>query len=211
MRLIAQVVGAVFSLVAVSCAASATGGAEPAGSNEQAGAADLADPSVSAAESAAAPTISFVPADGCDGIGGTWRGQASSEPHGAYYDFTFQFAPRGAGRPELTGSMLVRSWEGNAGDINPPEGCGDHYHWTVLEDAVGRVSASGSVRFEGTSWSPGENPCGEPVTNYSLDRIDALPAAGRSGEVTRMSGSLSDHVVWKEGGLPIDFTRTACL
>jgi hypothetical protein len=162
------------------------------------------------AEDLTAPAVRFVPAVDCDGIGGTWRGQAYSAPHAGYYEFTLQVAQPAFGDHDLTGSIVARSWEGTPAEVVPPETCDGRYHWTVVEGAAGRVDDDGSFSFGGTSWAVGEHLCGDEVTDYSLDKLTTVVADTDSGHVTRMTGVLTDSVVWTGAGLPIELTRVAC-
>jgi hypothetical protein len=161
------------------------------------------------AENTTAPAVSFVSAKDCSGIGGTWRGQVYSEPHGAYYEFTVQMAQSNAARPELSGSIVARSWAGTADDVSPPETCNGGFHWTVEENAAGELHSDGSVFFGATTWRAGESLCGDPVTDYSLDQLESLQPDGDATHVTKLTGVASDSAVWSDG-VGIELTRIAC-
>jgi hypothetical protein len=211
MRHVALVLGAVSCVATFSCGAAAPGDPEAVAGVD---ALDRVEPAAATVDhvtaAAALPAIGFVPAQGCRGIGGTWRGQVYSDPHGGYYDFTLRVAEPSAGQAALAGSIVARSWEGGRDDVAPPDGCDGSYHWTVVEDAAGRIGDDGSFAFAGTSWRVGEHLCGDRVTDYSFDRLAARVPGGAVDGLTRMTGVVSDDVVWVNGGLPIDLTRVAC-
>jgi hypothetical protein len=158
-------------------------------------------------EKATAVAVSFVPARECDGVGGTWRGQVYSVPHAGYYEFTAKISRPDPSRPELSGSIIARSWGGIPEDVVPPDSCEDTFHWTVVEEAAGTVAEDGSLSFAGTSWHVGEHFCGEDVTDYSLDHLDVHPAA--DGDPAHLTGIASDTAVWVNG-LGIEMTHVAC-
>lgn len=211
MRHVALVLAVLSCVASLSCGAAAPDDTEAVAGTD---AVEHAAPSVAMVDRAAEPTtlpaIGFVPARDCKGIGGTWRGQVYSDPHGGYYDFTLKVAQPAAGRPGLSGSIVARSWEGSREDVAPPDGCDGSYHWTVVEDAAGRLGDGGAFTFAGTSWRVGEHLCGERVTDYSFDRLTTTAPGGAVDGLTRMTGIVSDDVVWVNGGLPIDLTRVAC-
>jgi hypothetical protein len=157
-----------------------------------------------------APKVSFVAAEGCQGVAGTWRGQVYSEPHNGFYEFTAHITQPTAGNAALEGTITARSWQGGHGDVAPPDTCDSGYHWTVVERAAGSVASDGAVTFQGTDWRRDELLCGGEVTDYSPDELHDLRADGDDASTTKLTGVVSDQVVWKNGGLPIEMTRIAC-
>ncbi len=211
MKHVALVLGAISCVASFSCGAAAPGDVEAVAGTA---AEDRSEPSAQlvdrVAEATPLPAIGFVPAQGCKGIRGAWRGQVYSDPHGGYYDFTLRVTQPDPGRPELSGSIVAWSWEGGRDTVAPPDACDGSYHWTVLEDAAGRLGDDGSFAFAGTSWRVSEHLCGERVTDYSFDKLTATVPGGVVDGLTRMTGVVSDDVVWVNGGLAIDLTRVAC-
>jgi hypothetical protein len=146
----------------------------------------------------------------CTGVTGTWRGQVYSEPHGAFYDFTLKVTQPSPGEPELSGSILARSWEGTTEDVARPETCDGRFHWTVVEDGAGSVGEDGSIRFEGVNWQVGEHLCGEPVATYSPDKFDAVASKDETTGETTLSGIVTDGAAWSQAGLHVELTRASC-
>jgi hypothetical protein len=210
MKHVAPMLGTALSLVMLACGGSSPEGAEPAAVAEDLReSAPLTVRDEPVVDEGAAPKVSFVAARDCEGIAGTWRGQVYSEVHGGYYEFTAQIAQPDLERPELTGSMVARSWQGPAEDVAPPETCDTGFHWTVLEDAAGSLREDGSLSFDATTWRVGEHFCGDRVTNYSLDQLEELRPLGDGVHTTTLSGIVKDPVIWTDG-LPIELTRIAC-
>jgi len=210
MKHIAPVLGTALSCLLFACGG-APGGTEPVGSVDTPATSvqkvDAVDEPVAAGSAAG---VGFVPAQGCDGVTGTWRGQVFSPPHAGYYEFTLHVAEATPGGGELTGSIVARSWQGEVEDVAPPEVCGAGYHWTVAEEAAGRVREDHTLSFGGTSWKVGEHLCGERVSDYSLDQVSVVLPEGDLSSVSRLSGAVSDSVVWVGDGMPIELTRVAC-
>ena len=168
---------------------------------------------VKVAEEQVAPVgaVHFVPAVGCEGVGGTWQSQVYSPEHAGYYEFTLHVHPAAHGA-SLAGDIVARSWMGAEADVSPPESCAsdDHYHWTVVEPASGEVHPDGTIHFGGTAWSVGEHLCGTRVTDYSPNQFDFAPPAGETQIGSTLTGAISDAVVWVAPGMPAELTRISC-
>ncbi len=221
MKHVTAFLGTAVSLVVLGCSGAGPDGAEPAAVAEDIEGVPVADPVAEKPaveevvdrvdDRAAAPAVSFVPAQGFDGVGGTWRGQVYSEPHAGYYEFTAHIVRPSLNQPELTGSLVARSWQGTRDDVAPPDVCAEGaFHWTVVENGAGLVHDDGAVSFAGTSWAVGDHFCGERVTDYSFDHLDMVAPGGDMSDVSKLTGRASDAVVWVGAGLPIELTRISC-
>lgn len=194
MKHIALVVGSVVSCFAFSC-----GGVGPEGPDVTGG-----------GTTQAREDLAIHATPECQGVVGTWRGQVYSEPHAGYYDFTVRVSQPSADAPELSGTILARSWAGATEDVAPPEACNGGFHWTVVEPAVGHVADDGSLTFEGASWQVGEHFCGEEVTSYSPDKLEVVPIKDEATGRVTLSGVLTDGAVWSQTGLHIELDRVSC-
>lgn len=201
MRHAAMILGTALSCITLSCGGAATGGV---------GGVEPDEVAEEAQGSPVHPVQVKVAAEGCEGIGGTWLGQAYSAPHSGFYEFTAHITQPDPASPELEGSLVAHSWAGTSDDVVAPGACDGDFHWTVLEDAAGTFGEDGAVSFGGTAWRVGEHFCGEAVTDYSLDHLDLVPLSGDPSHVTTMAGVLTDGAAWAEAGLGIELTRIAC-
>jgi hypothetical protein len=193
MKHIAPLLGVVVSCVTLAC-----GGAVG----------DAGDPQSTGVESRG-ELVDTASGEACQGAAGTWRGLVYSEPHSGYYDFTLHIAQPSPDAPELSGSILARSWSGSTEDVTPPETCDSGFHWTVHENAAGRVGEDGTLTFEGSDWAVGEHLCGERVENYSLDKFEVF-RADDDGQGPKLTGVITDSAVWKDAGMHVDLTRVSC-
>ncbi len=222
MKLVALFVCTAVSVALVGCSGAETGAASSEGEGEGdrpalTPRAEVAEAPVEARDEAndeyrapAPPTVSFVAAEGCAGVAGTWRGEVYSDMHGAYYELTAHVAQPSPDDAALTGSIVARSWSGEVTDVAPPDACGDGFHWTVREDARGTLEPDGSFSFLATSWTMGEQICGDAVTGYSPDRLEHLTPASDEGETSKLTGMVRDGSMWSGAGMQLELTRIAC-
>jgi len=219
MKHVAWFVGTAMSVGMLGCSGAGAEGAE--GSEEvtsetredlastEAAAVDEKDPVTEKGAATDIPTVRFIAAEGCSGVAGTWRGQVFSQEHGGYYEFTAHVAQASYDDSVLSGTIVARSWGGQPSDVAPPDTCGDGFHFTVVEQAEGRVEDDGSMSFAASAWQMGERLCGGDVTDYSPDRLSSLKATDEGSAGVRLTGVVSDGALWADGR-PIEMTRIAC-
>jgi hypothetical protein len=147
-----------------------------------------------------------------DAVEGTWVSREHYPEYGDWYVFTLEVR-RDAREPErLHGTILSRSWTGEA-DMEVPMACsalpaGAHarsFDWTVRMQAEGEV-AGDAFRFEGHAWRPQGARCGSPPPPWGY-RLDSF--AG-----TLAPGGQAFDALNNDGGRSIDdphtFRRVAC-
>lgn len=86
-----------------------------------------------------------------------------------WYVFTLSVRRIAPGSDQLAGEITAHYWNGTAANVEPPPCAAGVDNWVTLMTATGSVAGQ-EIRFDGTSWRPGDTLCGTRG-GYNLDHF----------------------------------------